>query len=93
MIETPEQRSERMTAVRTERGNRLYIQATSTCSADWLYHRDARAKLHSSEAAEFDLEFIKARAVAGVRPSVDLALAAMRAKLSQRLGAPTWRAK
>lgn len=59
-------------------------------SVDWLHHHDCRKKLTSSERAAFDLEFIKARAVAGVRPSVDLALAAMRKKLMSRLGRGRW---
>jgi hypothetical protein len=82
-IETPEQRS--------ERGRAMLVKAGGDLDG-WTYHADCRAKLTSSERQTFDLEFVRARAVAGVRPSVDMALAAMRAKLSNRLGTPTWRA-
>lgn len=82
-IETPEQRS--------DRGRAMLVKAGGDMDG-WTYHADCRATLTSSERATFDLEFIKARAVAGVRPAVDLALAAMRAKLMLRLGRPTWRA-
>lgn len=78
-METPEQRS--------DRGRAMGVHGT-----DWVYHCQCREKLTSSERQEFDLEFVKARAVAGVRPAVDLALAEMRTKLMQRLGKPTWRA-
>jgi hypothetical protein len=83
-IETPEQRH--------ARGTTLCTAAGCWSIEERKYHVEARRRLRSSEQAVFDLEFVKARAVAGVRPSVDLALAAMRSKLSQRLGAPTWRA-
>jgi hypothetical protein len=82
-IETPEQRSERGRALLVKMGGDL---------DGWTYHADCRAKLTSSERQTFDLEFVRARSVAGVRPSVDLALAAMRAKLMLRLGKPSWRA-
>lgn len=98
-IETPEQRSptdgltDKQIArarERTEHGDRLYIKAVSTCSADWLHHSDVRAKLTSSEQAEFDLAFVRSRSVAGVRPAVDLALSEMRKKLMLRLGRGRW---
>jgi hypothetical protein len=76
---------------RTEHGSKLSAKM-GLADLDWSYHDKCRAKLTSSERATFDLEFIKARAVAGVRPAVDLALAAMRAKLMGRLGKPSWRA-
>ena len=78
---------------RTAHGDLLYGKIVGLTSADWLHYSEARKELTSSERATFDLEFIKARAVAGVRPAVDLALAAMRTKLMQRLGTPTWRAR
>lgn len=81
-IETPEQRSDRG-CVMAERFGDL---------KDWTYHTEKRSRLTSSEQQEFDLAFVKARAVAGVRPAVDLALAEMRKKLANRLGKPTWRA-
>ncbi len=59
-------------------------------SVDWLYHHQCRGKLTSSERSAFDLAFVRARAVAGVRPAVDLALAAMRTKLMLRLGRGRW---
>jgi len=95
MIETPEQRSERGAAMVLQiSGGVTDITGNPTvfANADWVYHAKVRDRLSSSERAEFDLAFVQARDVAGVRPSVDLALAAMRAKLSLRLGTPTWRA-
>jgi hypothetical protein len=77
---------------RTEHGNRLYIKAMATTSADWLHHSECRAKLTRSERSTFDLAFVKARAVAGVRPAVDLALSEMRKRLMLRLGRGRWEA-
>ena len=102
-METPEQRSERgrEMARKANQGGVWIVDvneskgtmtADISANADWAYHASARKPLTSSERATFDLEFIRARAVAGVRPAVDLALAAMRTKLMQRLGTPTWRA-
>lgn len=79
--ETPEERSERGRAMLVKTGGDL---------DGWTYHAEKRAGLRSSERAAFDLAFIKARAVAGVRPAVDLALAEMRKALMQRLGKPRW---
>ena len=79
------------TEQRNDRGRELSRDMGAT-SADWDYHAQARARLSNSQRAAFDLEFIKARKEAGVRPAVDMALARMRAKLMQRLGTPTWRA-
>lgn len=86
-IETPEQRSKRGRAMLSDMG-----AGSNIPSIDWLHHAEARKRLTSSERATFDLEFIKARSVAGVRASVDLALAEMRRKLMHRLGKPSWRA-
>ncbi len=76
---------------RSERG-RAMCEALTFVPADWDYHEKSRVKLTSSERATFDEAFVRARAVAGVRPAVDLALAAMRRELGRRLGTPTWRA-
>lgn len=80
-IETPEQRS--------ERGRAMLVKAGGDMDG-WTYHAEKRAELTSSERQTFDLEFIRARAVAGVRPAVDLALAEMRKKLMLRLGRGRW---
>lgn len=80
-IETPEQRS--------DRGRAMFVKAGGDMDG-WTYHADCRAKLTSSERQTFDLEFVRARAVAGVRPAVDLALAEMRKKLMLRLGRGRW---
>lgn len=99
-VETPEQRSERGRAMLVDagQGSKIIVgydrkgraEWEDMPSIDWLYHHEARKKLTSSERATFDLEFVRARAVAGVRTSVDLALAAMRAKLMLRLGRGRW---
>jgi hypothetical protein len=88
--EAPEVRSERGRAL--DLAMRAKVELLPARSDDWIYHDDRRQQLTSSERAAFDLAFIRARAVAGVRPAVDMALAEMRKKLANRLGNPTWRA-
>ena len=70
------------------------MAVTNADFADLAYLRNAEAKLSTDELEEFRALFFseECRGMAGVRPAVDLALAAMRAKLSNRLGTPTWRA-
>jgi len=99
-IETPEERSERGRAMSVDmgQGGKVIVEYDKKGrakwddipSVDWLYHHTCRQKLTSSERAAFDLAFVRARAVAGVRPAVDLALAEMRRALMQRLGTPRW---
>lgn len=82
-IETPEERS--------ERGRDMLVEAGHDLDG-WAYHSEKRAGLRSSERAAFDLAFLRARAMAGVRPAVDLALAEMRKTLMLRLGRGRWEA-
>jgi hypothetical protein len=86
--EAPEVRSERGRAL--DLAMRAKVELLPARSDDWIYHDDRRQQLTSSERAAFDLEFVKARAIAGVRPAVDLALAEMRKKLMLRLGRGRW---
>ena len=90
MIE--QSRIDEMTEARTARGDKLYVQVVGPISMDWQHYAECRDRLSSSEKAEFDLAFVKARQIAGVRASVDLALAEMRRKMMNRLGKPSWRA-
>ena len=85
-METPRERHERGLAM---------MAVTNADFADLAYLRSAEEKLSADELEEFRALFFSkdCRGVAGVRQAVDLALAAMRTKLMQRLGTPTWRAR
>ena len=83
-METPKQRH--------ERGEKMAV--TNGDLGDLAYLRGIEAAMNQADLEEFqELLFSEqCRGVAGIRGAADLALAAMRKALQQRLGTPTWRA-